>query len=159
MTAIAFRDGILAVDRQVSWDTITTIAKKYHKVKIPGFGVCCVVMSGFVYGEEVIVDLLSQTAKGTGQDTGDMKAQARYGLIITKDLHVHGVYGDGRVGLREHHENKYFAEGSAFQFLMGAMAAGMGAESAVNLACTHCNGCGHGVDVVNVKEFLQYDDL
>lgn len=43
MTAIAFRDGILAVDRQVSWDAITTIAKKYHKVKIPGFGVCCVV--------------------------------------------------------------------------------------------------------------------
>lgn len=42
MTAIAFRDGILAVDRQVSWDAITTIAKKYHKVKIPGFGVCCV---------------------------------------------------------------------------------------------------------------------
>ncbi len=145
MTAIAYRDGILACDRQVTWSSVTSIAKKYHKVKVPGMGVCVLVMSGYVYGEEVILEQLASTSKGTGQSTGDMQPQSRYGFLITKDLHVHGVYGDGRVGLREHHDNTFFAEGSAFQFLMGAMAAGMSAESAVNLACEYCDACGQAL--------------
>lgn len=157
MTAIAYRDGTLACDRKVTWSTVTSVTKKYRKLKVPGFGVCVLAMSGYTYGIDVISERLQETAKGTGQPTGDMEAQSRYGFLITKDLHVYGVYGDGRVGAREHHANEFFAEGSAFQFLMGAMCAGLDAESAVKLACEYCDGCGHGVDGINVKEFLKYE--
>ena len=154
MTAIAYRDGILVTDRQVTWSSVVTVADKHKRITIPGFGDCFVCMSGFVYGEEVVFEMLETTTKGTGADIGDMRCQSRYGFLITKDLHVHGIYGDGRVGMREHHENKYFAEGSAFQFLMGAMAHGASAEEAVRLACELCDGCGQGVNVINVKELL-----
>lgn len=159
MTAIAYRAGILACDRQVTWDCSTSITTKYRKIKIPGLGVCVVCFSGYAYGVDVICDMLQQTSKGSGEDIGSMLKETRYGFVITHDLHVHGLYGDGRVGPREHHENEYFAEGGALSFLMGAMAFGASAQQAVALACEFCNGCGYGVDIINVKEFLQYDNL
>lgn len=154
MTAIAFRDGILATDRQVTWDCVKTITKKIHFVRVPGYGPCIVSLSGYVWGEEKILEQLKSFTEGTGQDTGDMGRQSRYGFLITKDMHVHGIYGDGRVGIREHHENGFFAEGNAHSFLLGAMAQGATAEEAVKLACEYCNNCGLGVDVLDVKAYL-----
>lgn len=159
MTAIAFRDGVLACDRQVTWSKISTVAQKYKKIKVPGMGVCVACLSGYVYGEEVIFRQLERTTEGDGRQIGDLQVQARYGFLIDRNLKVYAIYGDGTIGTAEHPDNQFFAEGSAFEFLMGAMAAGMGAESAVNLACQYMDGCGHGVDVINVKEFLQYDNL
>lgn len=149
----------MACDRQVTWDCTTFVTTKYRKIKIPGLGVCIVCMSGYAYGIDMIHEQLAEHSKGCGQDIGSMSRESRYGFVVTKDLHVHGVYGDGRVGPREHHENGFFAEGGALAFLIGAMAFGATAEQAVNLACEHCNGCGYGVDVINVKEFLAYDNL
>lgn len=154
MTAIAFRGGILAADRQVSWDSVSSITKKIHFVRVPGYGPCIVAMSGYVWGEEKIIEQLKSFTEGTGQSTGSMTNEARYGFLTTKEMHVHGIYGDGRVGIREHHDNDFFAEGSAHAFLIGAMAHGATAEEAVNLACQYCNNCGHGVDVLDVKAYL-----
>ncbi|MCU6209420.1 hypothetical protein, partial [Enterobacter cloacae] len=98
MTAIAYRDGILALDRQVTWDTITSITSKYRKIKVPGYGVCVACLGRYVFGAGVFFCRLPATSKGTGEDTGGMATETRYGFIVTKDLHIHGLYGDGRVG-------------------------------------------------------------
>lgn len=154
MTAIAYRDGILATDRQVTWSKVATVADKHRKIDVPGYGLCLVCLSGFVYAEERIFRQLEHTTVGDGQDIGDTNAQARYGFLITKDLKVHGVYGDGTVGVEEHYENKFFAEGSAFDFLMGAMANGASAHTAVRLACEYLDGCGQGINVIDVRQEL-----
>ena len=158
MTAIAYRDGIVATDRQVTWGSIAGVANKAHKVYVDRFGVCLVAMSGFVYGEEVILDQLRTNSRGIGMDIGQMQRDSRYGFLITKEMKVHAIYGDGRVGMEEHHENSFIAEGSAFQFLMGAMAAGAGAREAVALACEYCDSCGQGIDAIDVKEFLNDEE-
>lgn len=154
MTAIAYRAGILAVDRQVTWDTITSTTTKWRRINVPGAGDCIVVMSGYAYGIDIIHEQLSKSAKGLGTDIGSMNKETRYGFLITKDLTVHGIWGDGRVGPSEHYENEYFAEGGALSFLLGAMAYGASAVEAVKLACNHCDGCGHGVDVIDVRKEL-----
>lgn len=154
MTAIAYRDGILATDRQVSWGDSTSATKKIHFVRVAGMGPCIVTLSGYVWGEEKILDQLKEFTEGTGQDIGEMARQSCYGFLITKNLQVHRIYGDGRVGLPELPEVPYFAEGSAHSFLLGAMSYGATAEEAVKLACQHCNYCGHGVDVLDVKAYL-----
>ena len=154
MTAIAYRDGIIASDRQVTWGSVAGVARKIHKIDVNQFGTCLVVMSGFVYGEEVILNQLRTNDKGCGQDIGQMQRDSRYGFLITKEMKVHAIYGDGRVGMEEHHENHFIAEGSAFQFLMGAMAAGATAKEAVTLATEYCDSCGQGIDVVDVKLVL-----
>lgn len=154
MTAIAYRAGILAIDRQVTWDAVTSTANKYRKIEVPGLGPCVVVLSGYMYAIDVVMEQLAEHTKGRGADIGDQRMQSRYGFLITKDLKVHGIFGDGRVGMEEHYENEYFAEGGVLTFLLGAMAHGASAVDAVNLACAHCDGCGHGVDIINVREFL-----
>lgn len=154
MTAIAYRAGILAVDRQVTWDSITSTTTKWRQIHVPGAGDCIVVMSGYAYGVDVIHEQLTKSAKGLGTDIGSMSKETRYGFLITKDLTVHGIWGDGRVGPAEHYENEYFAEGGALSFLLGAMAHGASAVEAVKLACDHCDGCGHGVDIIDVRKEL-----
>lgn len=154
MTAIAFRDGILACDRQVTWGSVKTVVCKYRKVDIPNLGPCVVVMSGYINASDKIFHQLRSMTMGTGEPLGDMKILSRYGFAITKDLAVHGIYGDGFVGSAEHPDNPFFAEGSAFEFLTGAMAAGKSAPDAVNLACQYLESCGQGVDIVDVKGYL-----
>ncbi len=43
MTAITYRDGILAVDRQVTWGNIATTTNKVHTISIPRELVLCLV--------------------------------------------------------------------------------------------------------------------
>lgn len=158
MTAIAYRDGIIAADRQVTWGSVAGVSKKIHKINVHLYGLCLVAMSGFVYGEEVILGQLRTNSSGKGEDIGQMQRDSRYGFLITKEMKVHAIYGDGRVGMEEHYENHFIAEGSAFQFLMGAMAAGASAREAVALACDYCDSCGQGIDTVDVREALKDEE-
>ena len=67
MTAIAYRDGILACDRQLTWGDVKNVVCKYRKIKVPGLGVCVVAMSGYGYGISVIYEHLSGTTAGIGR--------------------------------------------------------------------------------------------
>lgn len=158
MTAIAYRDGIIAADRQVTWGSVAGVSKKIHKMNVHQHGPCLVAMSGFVYGEEIILEQLRTNSSGRGENIGEMQRDSRYGFLVTKKLTVHPIYGDGRVGMEEHHENNFIAEGSVFQFLMGAMAAGASARAAVSLACDYCDSCGQGIDAVDVREALKDEE-
>ena len=64
-----------------------------------------------------------------------------------------------RTTLSKHAPPSHFiAEGSAFQFLMGAMAAGASSREAVALACDYCDSCGQGIDTVDVREALKDEE-
>jgi hypothetical protein len=153
MTAIAYRDGILAVDRQVTWGNIATTTNKVHTVNIPGIGLCLVAMSGKLRPVDDIVEHLKTTVRGRKEPFSDMNPDSRYGIAVTQDLVVYPIYGDGKLGLPD--TNEFIAEGSAFEFLMGTMAAGCTAEEAVRLACHYCDSCGQGVDFYDVAYTLK----
>lgn len=153
MTAIAYRDGILAVDRQVTWGNIATTTNKVHTVNIPGIGLCLVAMSGKLRPVDDIVEHLKTTSRGRKEPFSDLIPDSRYGIAVTQDLVVYPIYGDGKLGLPD--TNEFIAEGSAFEFLMGTMAAGCGAEEAVRLACHYCDSCGQGVDFYDVAYTLK----
>lgn len=153
MTAIAYRNGILAVDRQVTWGNVATSTNKVHKVDIPGVGLCLVAMSGKIRPVMDIIEHLRITACGRKEPFSDLNPDSRYGIAITQNLVVYPIYGDGKLGLMD--KNEFIAEGSAFEFLMGAMAAGCSAEEAVTLACVHCDSCGQGVNFYDVAYALR----
>lgn len=149
MTAIAYRNGVLAVDRQVTWGNIATTTNKVHTVNIPGIGLCLVAMSGKLRPVDDIVEHLKTTSRGRKEPFSD----SRYGIAVTQELVVYPIYGDGKLGLPD--TNEFIAEGSAFEFLMGTMAAGCTAEEAVRLACHYCDSCGQGVDFYDVAGTLK----
>lgn len=153
MTAIAYRNGILAVDRQVTWGNIATTTDKVHTVNIPGIGLCLVAMSGKLRAVEDIVEHLKTTVRGRKEPFSDLIPDSRYGIAVTQERVVYPIYGDGKLGLPD--TNEFIAEGSAFEFLMGTMAAGCGAEEAVRLACHYCDSCGQGVDFYDVAYTLK----
>ena len=66
------------------------------------------------------------------------------------------VEADGRVTQYDQHlipfflEAPYFAEGDGYAVALGAMFMGASAEEAVRAACAHVLGCGGGVDVLRL---------
>lgn len=154
MTAIAYRDGILAADRQVSWDGIRGVAVKMQTIRVPSIARHVVVaMSGNVRASGDIIENLKINGRGTGTAFDGCTVSSRYGIAVDSDGRIYPVYGDGKLGSVD--INEYVAEGSAFQFLMGAMAQGASAPEAVQLACKHLDYCGMGIDAVNVQEELK----
>ena len=153
MTAIAYRNGILAVDRQVTWGNIATTTNKVHTISIPGIGLCLVAMSGKLRAADDIVEHLQTTSRGRKEPFSDLNPDSRYGIAVTQELVVYPIYGDGKLGLPD--TNEFIAEGSAFEFLMGTMAAGCSAEDAVQLACVYCDSCGQGVNFYDVAYTLK----
>ncbi|HAG6428517.1 TPA: hypothetical protein HFD65_003301 [Escherichia coli] len=153
MTAIAYRNGVLAVDREVTWGNVATSTNKVHRVDIPGIGLCLVAMSGKLRPVTDIIEHLSVTPNGRKEPFSDLNPDSRYGIAITQDLVVYPIYGDGKLGLPD--TNEFIAEGSAFEFLMGTMAAGCSAEEAVRLSCEYCSSCGQGVNFYDVAHTLK----
>lgn len=153
MTAIAYRDGMIAADRQSTFDNISHQFVKIRTMEVHTLGWCVVAMSGYIGNVERMCDILKYNIKGTGTALVDYGMNNSYGLICDSLGKVYRVYGDGLVGSAE--INEFLAEGSAFGFLCGAMAQGVTAQEAVKLACKHCDGVGQAVDVVNVMEELQ----
>ncbi|WP_211259219.1 hypothetical protein, partial [Dyella japonica] len=100
-----------------------------------------------------LVDNLKASSGGSKVPFSVLIPDSRYGVGVTQGLVVYPIYGDGKLGLPD--TNEFIAEGSAFEFLMGTMAAGCSAEEAVRLACHYCDSCGQGVDFYDVAYTLK----
>lgn len=153
MTAIAYKGGILAVDSQCTWGAMKTHTKKYQIVDVCNIGVCVVVMAGNVHAAEHVTDWIMKNDHGRDTPFEGLQSNARYGFAITEDLIVYPIYGNGYIGHPD--TNKFVAEGCAFEFLHGAMAAGKGAFQAVELATMHVDGCSGPVILIDVKKEIQ----
>ena len=153
MTAIAYKDGILAVDSQCTWGAMITKTKKYHTVEVAGIGTCVVAMSGNIHAVENLIEWIAENTKGRDTPFEGLTSNIRYGFAITQDLIVYPIFGNGYIGHPD--TNRFVAEGCAFEFLHGAMAAGKGAFQAVELATLYCDGCGGPVLKVDVKQHIQ----
>lgn len=151
MTAIAYRNGVMAADRQVTEADHKSICNKILIIETLAHGKMMFSMSGNIVARQQIVDHLRDHDKGSKEAFPDLKVESRYGIAVDQHENIYGVYGNGALIL-QHSANDYIAEGSAFLFMMGAMAMGASAHRAVELATEHMEYCGHGVDTMSFNE-------
>lgn len=126
MTTIAYRDGVLAADTQISQnDRIIGHAIKIRRLpdgSLLGFAGDTSVGQKLLQVEDHAQALHFQFDK----DAGD-------GILVSPTGEVHHLEYNGHCQVT----GDYFATGSGWQIALGAMAAGLTARGAVELAIKH----------------------
>lgn len=156
MTAIAWDSENLVADRMA-----TSSSNKFHYEKAVviehhKLGRVMFAMSGNIKATEQVIRVLrGNDHQEPGKPIFDLDATANYGLMIDCEKNVYDVYGDGTFGPAIHVLETFTANGSAWEFLLGAMAAGASAERAVELAEKHRNDVGFGCTVLNWNEIFR----
>lgn len=137
MTAIAYRDGIMAADSaERSQGTLLGYAKKIARLSdgtlVAGAGQAsaCVKFVAWISG---------------GEDGKlDIQAEDFAALVVKPDGRV---FRYDKEGFALEINGEFHAEGCAYKLLIGAMAAGASAEEAVNIAVQYDGYCGGDVQV------------
>ena len=150
MTTIAYRNGVLAVDQSASGSALRHAVSKLSRGIHPRLGAMAIAWSGglfFVRAMEAAIfagDPLP-SAKDYEIDLG-----VQVGLGLTYDG---ALYDIGAGGVISRNFSPFAGLGSGGQFVEGAMAAGVGAVEALQLAFRLTSEAGIGI------EFASLDDL
>jgi hypothetical protein len=140
MTAIAYRDGILAADT-ARWHGDVKVSDDRKIFRLP---------DGSLFAGSGAVDIIkAYVAWKSGQGDKPEPAEKEEdfgGILVTKD----GVKIVGGAYREYMQEADFYAEGSPVEFLYGAMAAGASAEEAIRLAIRHCKDAGGNVQVERI---------
>lgn len=148
MTAIAFRDGVMAADRgawrgNVRYGGATKIARS------PSGAL------GAAAGYASVCEQFKKWLENAGFEAGDPfdpqnEKDSDFAAIIAVDArHVYAMDHKGRIHLRPRHA--FHTEGGCEDFLAGAMAAGASAEEAVKLAVKYHGNASGGVQVEKLR--------
>lgn len=139
MTAIAYRDGIMAAD---GLDTSGGLVESLEATKIVKRhdGALCGCAGELTTCARLTAAFLANKL----HEDYDFASKGSYAaLIVEADGSVHRAT---KRGLARMSPAPFYAEGCAYQLLTGAMAAGATAEEAVEIACrwdTRCGGTVH----------------
>jgi len=155
MTCYAFKDGILAIDRQCTQEGI----QLFHTEK------------WFVLNDRSIVcgsgnlDTVRRIAAMLAEDT-DLDGWKIVEEVFKKDDNtlVHRFHSDGRVEgycSEGYHpiEEGLWVVGGDFRFMNGCMAMGASAVEAVIRACFFLKGTGFPIDVLDVRTSLPVENI
>lgn len=138
MTIIAYRDGVMAADSQVTGN-FTTLGIKLHRKsgKIIGF-------AGDLHQALVFVDWYfdSKQRKPDIANENDWVA-----LVASKDGLEEWNHSLRPVRVPE----MFYAIGSGAEVAMGAMEAGASAKRAAEIACKRADGCGGPVVTMRLR--------
>ncbi len=141
MTIICVRAGVMAVDRMSgSEGYVTGTARKFAAVA----GALGGGFAAFA-GEAGLCQSAVRLLEAGEEVPSELEA---YGLWLKASGEV---WERGRSGIWHLSSAEFHAQGSAWQFAFGAMAAGASAEEAARLACEYQPGsCGGPVDVLRI---------
>lgn len=145
MTAIAVREGYMAVESMVSAGGLTHgTAKKWRKVPQELGGGFIAACGGMAEADAAMSAFIRQ----------ESLPQVEGIQMIWMDI-------DGKVRVWEcgqwsKFDADYYAAGSAESFMMGAMAAGASAHEAVSLACRDFHDCGAPLYLLSIHD---YEDI
>lgn len=160
MTAIAYRNGTLAAGKawQIAgqWELYSKIRTYYSK---RWNNHVIVVMAGVA----AYIDL-AHAASEHGTEWPDCKLYDpdslpghTCGIVVTKDRTVHRLFENGNLS-PDMGWNSLLSEGSAFEFVRGALAAGASALEAVQLAVDLTTHDAIGVDWVTWEDAFGHSD-
>lgn len=158
MTTIAYRDGILAVDRQLCHgDYVRPTDLKLHKIRSSysidyGFAFAGSVVMGLAFVEWVKEDMVR--GKYPIQDIN--KKQGFHALLVQRnggDIPTVRYFDNDLIGMPED-EMPYLAEGAGDEYALGAMYMGATAVEAIKAANHSCAYSGYGINYLDVaREF------
>lgn len=137
MTAIAYRDGIIAADTNACTDDI--VVGQLHKIAKRGDAIAGAT------GTSIAVDsFLRSFMARTDKDfrLEDKDAEDFQGIIVEQNGTIWNVEASGKHPITA----PFFALGAARGILIGAMAAGASAEEAVRIAIQYDCLCGGEVE-------------
>lgn len=138
-TTIAWKDGVLACDKQgtyynqqckVTYKAIVDDQGEHDRI----FAITGDVARGLLFIDSIVND-----------DKPSKRPKLKGTVVVEFDRKT------GKLGLWQHHlvclpvEDKYWAEGSGGQIALGAMAAGATAVEAIKIAAKHDSYTGGGV--------------
>lgn len=145
MTAIAYKDGIMAADGAV-WSGCVALSftdKKITRLQDGSLAGCA--------GDTGSIVKFLHWARG-GFETGKLPPMKKEFAAIVAKLDGTVMEFDSNQGFAEISHFTFAAKGYADEFLYGAMAAGATAEEAVRSACERCAYIGGEVQVVPLHE-------
>lgn len=140
MTCIAYKDGVLAADKQSTDSgmarTVTKISrlKNGRLVGAAGNSSMC----------RLLIEWLESGAVVDKFPDGKHECQL---LVVNLDGSLH-FYDEGPVPIPI--EDEYTAIGHGRDYAIGAMACGASSVKAVDVACKYDSYCGNGVDVLRL---------
>lgn len=125
MTTIAYRNGVIAWDSQVTAGSMV-VSRSFQKMtKVNGFTLWC---AGSIQDREALVKALS-----SGRAEWDMDLEVEALVLENGGLNLVSVR-EGRIWRDSVAENEPMAIGSGADYAMGAMDAGCSAVEAVKIA-------------------------
>lgn len=147
MTAIAYRDGVLAADSRANQGALI-ISSRSKKIARRTDGWLIGVAGECAAADEFMARFIA--GDNDWRPPGITKAEDGFqALLIAPDGLIWNAHESGRFRI----DADFAAEGSATNFLFGAMAAGASAEEAVRLACLFRGDCGLPVQSVRLENF------
>lgn len=156
MTAIAWDSVCLVADHLATTSSNKAHFQKAVIVEHHKLGRVMFALSGNIKASQQVIRVLEgKDYQEPGKGVFDLEPNASYGLMIDCEKNVYDVYGDATFSPASHVLDTFSANGSAWEFLLGAMAAGANAEQAVALAELHRTDVGFGSTVLNWEEVFR----
>lgn len=148
MTAIAFKDGVLAGDTMTVYEGGV---KLYHQKVFKH--------RGWLYGASGDCPEAGDLQEWLFKKIKDPRKAPRFNRpsFANRDFNILAVSPAGEICLIRHYgdlevvPSAFYAIGIGKEFCMGAMAHGASAEEAVALAIKHCESVGGDVTMVRLK--------
>lgn len=142
MTTVVFKDGVMAADRQGTYNGVIHPSNIYKLLELNG---CTYGFSGCLMNINKAKRWLEE-GRPSMDKLGLDKESFCY-LKYDNKLYLGWIYDDCYVH-EEPIDKGFYAIGSGSEFAIGAMEAGADAEKAVEIACNHDIYSGGGVDAV-----------
>jgi hypothetical protein len=149
MTALAWDGKVLAADTQYDQGGHRGHSSKLSVINHPIIGKMMVALCGSVRGSSLMID---QLESNTVAKVNDYDVTCVYGIGVDSGKNVYNIYGDGYCVI-EDRRNRFMASGSCYEFLYGAMFAGLSAGEAIELAIEHRTDAG------NICETLVWSEV
>lgn len=154
MTCIAWDGKVLAADRGVQRGSCVTSYKKVHHVN-GHRGRFLIGLCGSTAFTDRVLEYFNSASPINFPDCKkydtEMDAANTCGLAINEAGECRFIYCDGQ--LSEPMGDNWGADGSGCVFLAGALAAGVSAEQAIQLAIQHTTCAFLGVDTISFEGF------
>ena len=150
MTIIAYKDGIMAADTQISFGGCTVRAGN----KILKIGNWVIGLSGAAVFSKHVLDTFSGHEPAffapSIPKTDRMGDEDGVWALAVNREYPNVIWRYDRFGDPYIIEGPYMASGAGMDVALGAMFVGASAEDAVRAAIAHCQSCGGDIQVVKV---------
>jgi ATP-dependent protease HslVU (ClpYQ) peptidase subunit len=137
MTVIAWKDGVIAADRQVNSGHLVRLGKKLFR---EGNSVL-----GFTGPNDFGLAMVRWKRQG-GSPTDFPSCQSNPDYAVLVEASYRGVFIYYQTADAVEQRQPFWAIGQGAELAIGAMAAGATADQAVDIACQFSSSCGLGVD-------------